>query len=162
MRLTVIALPLLLGACDAGTDQRQDVSSTRAVMRPHTAVPPGSVPRGASEAAAALLPPGPPVTEELLRRGAQRFAVYCTPCHGPEGRGDGIVVSRGFPRPPSYDEERLRAVGPEHIVGVITNGNGRMYSYADRVLPADRWAIAYYVKTLQARGGGVARPEAPR
>jgi hypothetical protein len=72
------------------------------------------------------------------------------------------VVSRGFPRPPSYHEERLRAVGPEHIVGVITNGSGRMYSYADRVPPADRWAIAHHVKSLQARGGDMLQPEAPR
>jgi mono/diheme cytochrome c family protein len=156
MRVSLAALVLALGACDSGTDERRDVSSTRAVMRPHIAVPPGTVPRGASEAAAALLPPGPPVTEELLRRGEQRFTVFCTPCHGYAGRGDGIIVSRGFPRPPSYHDERLRAVGPEHIVGVITNGAGRMYSYADRVPPAERWAIAHHVKALQARAVGEA------
>jgi mono/diheme cytochrome c family protein len=67
------------------------------------------------------------------------------------GRGDGSVVSRGFPPPPSYYEERIRELSPEHIVSVITHGKGRMFSYADRVLPEDRWAIAHYVKMLQAR-----------
>jgi mono/diheme cytochrome c family protein len=64
------------------------------------------------------------------------------------------VVSRGFAPPPSYHEERLRALTPEQIVQVITQGRGRMFPYADRVLPEDRWAIAHYVKELQARGIG--------
>ena len=63
------------------------------------------------------------------------------------------MVSRGFPPPPSYHDERLRLYSPEQIVGVITQGRGRMFPYADRVLPEDRWAIAHYVKRLQAEGG---------
>jgi hypothetical protein len=61
-----------------------------------------------------------------------------------------LVVSRGFPGPPSYHQDRLLQVAPDHIVGVITNGVGRMYPYADRVAPEDRWAIAHHVKALQA------------
>jgi hypothetical protein len=60
------------------------------------------------------------------------------------------VVSRGFPAPPSYHQDRLRQVAPEHLVGIITDGVGRMYPYADRVPPEDRWAIAHHVKALQA------------
>jgi mono/diheme cytochrome c family protein len=66
------------------------------------------------------------------------------------------VVSRGFPPPPSYHEERLLSLSPEQIVQVITNGKGRMFPYADRVLPEERWAIAHYVKALQAKGAGSA------
>ena len=65
------------------------------------------------------------------------------------GDGDGTVVKRGFPAPPSFHIPRLVAAPPAYVVGVITNGHGVMYSYADRVAPADRWAIAAYVKTLQ-------------
>jgi mono/diheme cytochrome c family protein len=66
------------------------------------------------------------------------------------------VVSRGFSPPPSYQEERILPLTPEQIVQVITQGKGRMFPYADRVLPEDRWAIAHYVKELQARGAGAA------
>jgi mono/diheme cytochrome c family protein len=70
------------------------------------------------------------------------------------------VVSRGFPRPPSFFEERLRSARPELIVSVITNGVGRMSSYAERIPPEDRWAIAHYIKALQAEGTSTG-PERP-
>jgi mono/diheme cytochrome c family protein len=148
-RLLGILAVAALGACDSGTEQRADVSSTRVVMRPHEPLPSGGAPRGAAASAKALSPPGPPVTPLLLARGGERFSAFCSPCHGARGRGDGPVVSRGFPAPPSYHEERLRQASPGHIVGVITNGIGRMYPYADRVPPEDRWAIAHHVKALQ-------------
>jgi mono/diheme cytochrome c family protein len=157
MRRSLGALALVaLAGCDSGTEQRADVSSTRVVMRPHDALPPGAVPRGAAGSMAALLPPGPPVTAALIDRGRERFLAFCSPCHGAKGHGDGAVVSRGFPAPHSYHQDRLREAPPEHIVTVITNGIGRMYPYADRVPPEDRWAIAHYVKALQAeeRPGG--------
>jgi mono/diheme cytochrome c family protein len=91
-----------------------------------------------------------------MARGEERFRAFCSPCHGSTGRGDGTVVSRGFPPPPSYHEERLLSLSPEQIVQVITNGKGRMFPYADRVLPEERWAIAHYVKALQAKGAGLA------
>ncbi len=153
MRATIGALCLVaLAGCDSGTDQRAEVSSTRVVVRPQPPLPDGVVERGARASAVALAAPGPAATPALLARGRDRFATFCTPCHGVHGAGDGPVVSRGFPAPPSYHQERLRPVAPEHIVTVITKGIGRMYPYADRVLPEDRWAIAHYVKALQAEG----------
>jgi mono/diheme cytochrome c family protein len=139
-----------LAACDSGTEDRAEVSSTRVVMRPHAPVPPGAVPRGTSAYIAALAPPGPAVTPALLQRGEERFLIFCSPCHGARGDGNGVVASRGFPAPPSYHQERLRGASPEHIVGVITDGIGRMYPYAERIPPEDRWAIAHHVKALQA------------
>lgn len=90
-----------------------------------------------------------PVTRELLDRGQQRFDIYCSVCHGRTGQGNGMVARRGFPAPPSYDLDRLRAAPVGHFVEVISNGYGLMYSYASRVEPADRWAIAAYIRTLQ-------------
>nr|WP_205789745.1 cytochrome c [Microvirga makkahensis] len=150
----------MLAACDTGTEQRDAVSSTRAVQRPYVPVPPGTIARGTAAQQAALAPPGPEVTPDLLARGEERFRAFCSPCHGLSGRGDGTVVSRGFPPPPSYHEERLRTLSPEQIVGVITHGRGRMFPYADRVPPEDRWAIAHHVKRLQAEGGVPPRQEA--
>ncbi len=158
MRLAVaLAGLVLVAACDTGTTQRDDVSSTRVVQRPYVPVPPGTIARGAAAQNAALAPPGPEVSPDLVARGEERFRAFCSPCHGLSGRGDGTVVSRGFPPPPSYHEERLRALSPEQIVGVITHGRGRMFPYADRVLPEDRWAIAHYVKRLQAEDGAPPR-----
>ncbi|KLK90796.1 hypothetical protein AA309_23640 [Microvirga vignae] len=158
MRLAVGFISLaVLAACDTGTEQRDAVASTRAVQRPYVPVPPGTIARGAAAQNAALSPPGPQVTPDLVARGEERFRAFCSPCHGPSGRGDGTVVSRGFPPPPSYHDGRVRALSPEQIVTVITQGKGRMYSYADRVLPEDRWAIAHYIKQLQAQIGAPMR-----
>lgn len=90
-----------------------------------------------------------PVTRELLERGQQRFDIYCAVCHGATGTGNGPIVQRGFPQPPSLHEQRLRDAPVGHFVDVITNGYGVMYSYASRVEPEDRWAIAAYVRALQ-------------
>jgi mono/diheme cytochrome c family protein len=93
--------------------------------------------------------PAPPVTAPLLAHGQQRFDIYCAPCHGRLGDGNGMVVQRGFPAPPSYHIDRLRAAPSQHFYDVITQGYGVMYSYADRVVPADRWAIVAYIRALQ-------------
>lgn len=111
-------------------------------------LPEGVEPVGAVAEAQALADP-PPVTPDLLARGRERYAIYCSPCHGLSGRGNGVIVSRGFPAPPSYGEPRLRAADARHFVDVITGGYGVMYSYAARVEPRDRWAIATYIRALQ-------------
>ena len=90
-----------------------------------------------------------PVTREVLAVGRDRFNTFCAPCHGIAGYGDGMIVQRGFPPPPSFHSERLRQVPPGYIYNVITSGFGIMYSYAYRVPPEERWAIAAYIKTLQ-------------
>lgn len=90
------------------------------------------------------------VTRALLERGRERFEINCMPCHGLVGDGRGMIAQRGFPAPASYHTDRLREVEDGHIVDVISNGFGRMYSYAARVAPEDRWAIAAYIRALQA------------
>lgn len=112
------------------------------------APPEGTIALGDISRAAALTVP-PPLTKALIDRGERRYDIYCVICHGRTGDGDGTVVKRGFPAPPSFHITRLVAAPPAYVVDVITNGHGVMYSYADRVAPADRWAVAAYVKTLQ-------------
>lgn len=90
-----------------------------------------------------------PVTRELLARGRQRFDIYCAVCHGRTGEGNGMIIQRGFPVPPSYHTDRLRNAPIGYFYYVITNGYGVMYSYASRVEPKDRWAIAAYIRALQ-------------
>jgi mono/diheme cytochrome c family protein len=90
-----------------------------------------------------------PVTRQVLERGRERYNIYCTPCHDYTGSGQGIVVQRGFPPPPSYHLERLRQAPVGHFFEVMTNGYGTMASYASRVSPEDRWAIVAYIQALQ-------------
>ncbi len=97
----------------------------------------------------AALADRPAMTAELLARGRERYGIYCAVCHDLAGYGQGIVPSRGVPHPPSYHIDRLRSAPSSYFVDVITNGHGAMYSYADRVSPADRWAIAAYIRALQ-------------
>jgi len=89
------------------------------------------------------------VTRGMLERGRQRYNIYCSVCHGRTGNGNGMIVQRGFPTPPSYHIDRMRQAPPGHFYDVITNGYGVMYSYSARVEPADRWAIVAYIRALQ-------------
>jgi mono/diheme cytochrome c family protein len=89
------------------------------------------------------------LTPELLNRGREQYNAICAECHDRSGSGNGMVVQRGFPEPPSYHVDRLRNAAIGHFYDVITNGYGVMYSYADRVAPEDRWAIAAYLRALQ-------------
>jgi cytochrome c553 len=90
-----------------------------------------------------------PVTREVLLRGQERFNIYCAPCHGRTGEGNGMIPQRGYPAPPSYHIDRLRTAPVGHLYDVITRGYGVMYSYASRVEPEDRWAIVAYIRALQ-------------
>ncbi|HSI71935.1 MAG TPA: cytochrome c [Fimbriimonas sp.] len=114
------------------------------------------------------------VNEALLKRGQERFDIYCSPCHGRLGDGQGMIANRGFElrRPVgNYHTERLRKMPAGHFYDVITNGYGTMFSYASRVEPQDRWAIVAYIRALQlsrhatedqaARAATLAPPPAP-
>ncbi len=89
------------------------------------------------------------VTEELVQRGHQRYNIFCTPCHGVLGDGLGIVVRRGFKKPPSFHIDRLRQAPPGYFYDVTTSGFGVMSSYAEQIPVKDRWAIAAYLRALQ-------------
>jgi mono/diheme cytochrome c family protein len=91
----------------------------------------------------------PALSAELFARGHQRFDIFCSPCHGANGDGNGIIVQRGMPSPTSYHADRLRLADDQHFFDVITNGYGVMYSYASRIPPRDRWAIVAYIRALQ-------------
>jgi len=90
-----------------------------------------------------------PVTAAVMARGQERFNVFCSPCHGPTGAGNGMIVQRGFRAPPSMHEERLRTAPVGYYFDVMTNGFGAMQDYASQVPVADRWAIAAYIRALQ-------------
>jgi mono/diheme cytochrome c family protein len=94
-----------------------------------------------------------PIGRAELERGRQRFDIYCADCHGRDGGGDGMVVRRGFPRPPSFEEPRLRAAAAGHFVAVMSEGFGKMYPFADRVSARDRWMVAAYIRVLQLSRG---------
>jgi mono/diheme cytochrome c family protein len=90
-----------------------------------------------------------PVTAQLLERGEQRFKIFCTPCHGLQGDGNGMIAMRGMKHPPTFHQDRLRQAPNGHFFDIITNGFGAMYSYSAQIPPRDRWAIIAYVRALQ-------------
>ncbi|MDB5351495.1 MAG: hypothetical protein JWN86_2742 [Planctomycetota bacterium] len=89
------------------------------------------------------------IDRAVLERGAERYGIFCTPCHGATGDGRGMIVQRGFSPPPSLHTKELREAPAGHFFDVITNGHGAMYSYAARVPTRDRWAITAYIRALQ-------------
>ncbi len=89
------------------------------------------------------------ITPEDLNRGRKRYNIYCSPCHDYAGYGNGMIVQRGFPEPPSYHIDRLRNAPVGHLFDVITSGYGIMYSYAARIPAEDRWRIVAYIRALQ-------------
>jgi hypothetical protein len=152
-RLLAIALVVLaVAACDDMDQQPRydhyEKSTLFADGKSLQSPPEGTIARDEPDPASALRD-RPAMLLALMERGRERFDIYCTPCHGAMGDGRGIVPSRGFPQPPSFHSQRLRSAPSSHFVEVITKGHGVMYSYADRVTPADRWAIAAYIRALQ-------------
>jgi mono/diheme cytochrome c family protein len=89
------------------------------------------------------------VDEQVLNRGQERYDVFCSPCHGRTGEGNGMIVQRGFRQPPSYHEERLLNAPIGHFFDVMTNGFGAMPDYRAQIAPQDRWAIVAYIRALQ-------------
>ena len=89
------------------------------------------------------------VNEAFLRRGQGRFEIYCAPCHGKLGDGQGITKSYGMVATPTYHDDRLRTMPEGEIFNTITNGKNTMFPYADKLSPDDRWAVVTYVRALQ-------------
>jgi mono/diheme cytochrome c family protein len=94
-----------------------------------------------------------PVTAAVMARGQERFNVFCSPCHGRTGVGNGMIVQRGFRQPPSFHEQRLKDAPAGYFFDVMTNGFGAMQDYSAQVPVADRWAIAAYIRALQLSQG---------
>jgi mono/diheme cytochrome c family protein len=90
-----------------------------------------------------------PVTEQVLARGRERFNIYCSPCHSRLGDGNGMIVQRGFPNPPSYHIDRLRKAPLGYFFDVMSNGFGAMPDYASQIPARDRWCIVAYIRALQ-------------
>jgi mono/diheme cytochrome c family protein len=90
-----------------------------------------------------------PIDDRVMARGQDRFDIYCSPCHGRTGQGNGMVVQRGYRRPPTYHQERLRTAPVGHFFDVVTNGFGAMPDYATQIRAEDRWAIIAYIRALQ-------------
>jgi hypothetical protein len=90
-----------------------------------------------------------PIDEGVMARGQERFNIYCSPCHGRTGAGDGMIVRRGYRRPPSYHDDRLRNAPIGHFFDVITNGFGAMPDHSAQIAVEDRWAIVAYIRALQ-------------
>src|SRR4051794_32923766 len=109
-----------------------------------------AVSSGTNEPEATTFPPDVKIDRNAIDQGRQQYEIFCAVCHGRVGDGEGMIVQRGFPKPPSYYTTRLRNAPVGHFYNVITNGYGAMYSYGDRVKPADRWNIVAYIRTLQA------------
>jgi mono/diheme cytochrome c family protein len=135
MRRAALLLTLLLAGCDGWP--------ASAPPEPPAPPPPGSVAQGEGARTAALAPPGPPVDAALIARGAERHAIFCAPCHGARGQGDGPVVARGFPRPPGI----AGAAADRSMAAIATNLAGA-HPFDDRIAPRDRWAIARFVEGL--------------
>jgi mono/diheme cytochrome c family protein len=154
--LLAVGLALLTAACDVSmtrqpkyrTYEPSGLWKNGSSAQP---LPDGVVAQNAIAREAALRDP-PKATPALLARGRERFDIFCAPCHGRDGAGDGIIVRHGFPHPPDFHSDAIIALPARQIVDTITNGYGVMFSYADRVEPKDRWAIAAYIRALQLAG----------
>ena len=120
----------------------------------------GTVPRGIPERDPHLLdgkgPDGKPATtfpykfsKTDIERGRERYDIYCAPCHARTGDGEGMIVRRGYRKPPSFHEQRLREAAPGYLYDVIANGFGAMPDYRAQIPVRDRWAIVAYIRALQ-------------
>ncbi len=159
----LLLLLLVLCGCDESMD-RQNRFKTHGSAKGAAHWPtegealprvPGTIAQGDLQRLAELATP-PSVSLAFLQEGRMRYDALCAPCHGLTGAGDGIIVARGFPPPPAFVEPRLLQATARHLVDVIGQGSGRMFSFADRVAPRDRWAIVAYIRALQLAAAGKA------
>lgn len=156
MRALLVLIPLAFALSGCGENMiqqpRDDHYETSGLFPNGQAMqpPPEGTVDQAQPAREAASDTPPPVTRALLLRGRERFDIFCAVCHGDDARGNGVIPSRGFPHPPNLLSPDKRALQDRQIFDVITNGYGIMYSYRDRIVPQDRWAIAQWVRVLQA------------
>jgi len=142
----------LFGAIFSGVAM---VAVLAVVLRSVFGLTPLITPRHPVAGTVARVAPNPPAAQPtttdaaLLARGQERFGIFCTPCHGRAGNGEGMIVQRGFTHPSSFVEGKLREAKTQVFYDAITNGYGAMYSFADRLSPADRWAVIAYIRALQ-------------
>lgn len=156
MRAFVLLLVLFLAGCGESMDKQNRLKTYGQAKgiagwpAEGEALPrvKGTVAQGDIAREQQLLAP-PPVSMALLKRGHERYDIYCSACHGLSGEGDGIVVARGFPKPRPFDDPSQMNLSARDLVASISNGYEKMYSFSDRVEPRDRWAIAAYVRALQ-------------
>jgi mono/diheme cytochrome c family protein len=150
--LTLLWVLAALTACkrqDMYTQDRAQTWDANLFFRNHTTMQnpvPGTVPHTPPDRT--QIQPTT-IDAKLLTRGQQRFDIFCTPCHGRAGDGQGMIVQRGFTQPPSLTQGKLRTAKADLFYKTITEGYGAMYSFADRVPPSDRWAIIAYIRALQ-------------
>lgn len=154
MRWQVLLVAVTLAACNEEQDLQIRYRTESESVQPWPSgseelTPPDGVVAQDDVALDAAVTNPPPVTAQLLQRGQERYGIFCSPCHGLDGDADGIIVARGFPKPPSYHSPQLRSAPAQVFFDAITNGYGAMYSYADRVPAQDRWAIIAYIRALQ-------------
>ena len=124
--------------------------STAGTTAPQTATPPGANPAQGSTAYPDDLEEFPlPITHEVVKRGKERYDIFCSVCHGMTGNGDGMIVRRGFRRAASFHTDSLRQAPVGHYFDAVTNGWGAMPSYAAQIPARDRWAIVAYIRALQ-------------
>jgi len=156
MRVAPLALlPLLLAGCDLSmTRQARHEAQGGATLWQDGQPASGDAPAGTvaqdqpARDSAGITPPH--LTTALVARGQDRYRIFCTPCHAETGNGLGRVVQRGFPQPPAFGPQD----NPRRTVDAITRGYGVMYPFADRIDPADRWAVAAYVEALKTLSAG--------
>jgi mono/diheme cytochrome c family protein len=150
MRLVLVILlsTLMLGCEQRMANQRryepQEIVDTQSLPPGRRDIP-GTLAKGSK---LENIPPQR-YSRKDLEAGQSHFEVYCAPCHGLSGKGDGMVVKRGFPAPPSFHDDSHRQLSIDEIFQVISHGSGIMYAYANRLLPIQRWQTAAYVKVLQ-------------
>jgi hypothetical protein len=165
LRSLILLTPMLIGLAGCGNTLRQDMANQprENPLAPSDFFPDGrserpvvenTVVRGAVADDALFVPKDSnafplQVNMELLERGQERYAIFCSPCHGLQGDGNGMVAMRGMKHPPSFHNERLRHEPNGYFYDVITNGFGAMYSYSAQIPVRDRWTIVAYLRALQ-------------
>ena len=139
--------PLVAGTVPRGRDTAADPSFLRADDARYAG-------KGADGSFARGFPKGLEITREFVERGQNRYQIYCSPCHGALGDGNGITKSYGMLTTPSYHDDRLRTMPEGEIFNTITHGKNTMMRYADKLVPDDRWAVVAYVRALQRAAHG--------